>query len=58
MLDKVQKKLGEASSTIEGVARSRRQIDRRLARVESLPEREAALLLGIDRAAEAAAAEE
>jgi DNA recombination protein RmuC len=50
ILDKVQKKLGEASTTIEGVARSRRQIDRRLAGVETLPEREAGLLLGLDDA--------
>jgi DNA recombination protein RmuC len=50
MLDKVQKKLDEASSTIEGVARSRRQIDRRLAGVERLPESEAGLLLGFDGA--------
>jgi DNA recombination protein RmuC len=58
ILDKVQKKLDEASATIEGVSRSRRQIDRRLAQVESLPEREAALLLGLDSAAESAATEE
>jgi DNA recombination protein RmuC len=58
LLDKVQKKLDEASSTIEGVARSRRQIDRRLAGVESLPEREAGLLLGFDGAAKPPPAEE
>lgn len=58
ILDKVQKKLNEASTTIEGVARSRRLIDRRLARVETLPAREAALLLGVDGAAEPAAAED
>jgi DNA recombination protein RmuC len=58
ILDKVQKKLNEASTTIEGVARSRRQIDRRLAQVERLPEREAGLLLGLDRGAGPAAAEE
>jgi DNA recombination protein RmuC len=58
MLDKVQKKLDEASSTIEGVARSRRRIDRRLAGVESMPEGEAGLLLGFDRAADQAPAED
>jgi len=58
MLDKVQKKLDEASSTIEGVARSRRRIDRRLAGVESMPEDEAGMLLGFDGAAEPAPAED
>jgi DNA recombination protein RmuC len=58
MLDKVRKKLDEASSTIEGVARSRRQIDRRLAGVESMPEGEAALLLGFGGATEPASAED
>jgi DNA recombination protein RmuC len=58
ILDKVQRKLDEASTTIEGVARSRRQIDRRLAGVETLPEREAELLLGLDGAAVPAAAED
>jgi DNA recombination protein RmuC len=48
ILDRVQKKLAEASTTIEGVAKSRRQIDRRLAGVETLPEREAERLLGLD----------
>ncbi len=51
MLEKVQQKLGEASSTIEGVARSRRQIDRRLAAVEGSPERAAEPLLALDGAA-------
>jgi DNA recombination protein RmuC len=48
ILDRVQKKLAEASTTIEGVARSRRQIDRRLAAVETLPGEEADRLLGLD----------
>jgi DNA recombination protein RmuC len=55
ILDRVQKKLHEASTTIEAVAVRRRQIDRRLASVETLPEREASLLLRLDGAAEAAA---
>jgi DNA recombination protein RmuC len=55
ILDKVQKKLNEASTTIEGVARSRRLIDRRLAGVEGLPKREAELMLGLDGDAEPAA---
>ncbi len=52
ILDKVQKKLHEASKTIEEVAVRRRQIDRKLAGVETLPEREASLLLRLDAAAE------
>jgi DNA recombination protein RmuC len=48
MLDKVQKKLSEASNTIEDVARRRRQIDRTLAKVETLPEGEANLYLGLE----------
>ncbi len=48
VLDKVQKKLNEASNTIENVALRRRQIDRKLAQVETLPEREASLLLGFE----------
>ena len=48
MLDRVQRKLQEASTTIEGVATRRRQIDRRLASVETLPEHEAGRLLGFD----------
>jgi DNA recombination protein RmuC len=51
-LDRVQKKLHEASASIDLVATRRRQIDRRLARVETLPETEANLLLGLDAAAE------
>lgn len=50
VLDKVQKKLNEASNTIENVAVRRRQIDRKLAQIETLPEREATLLLGLDSA--------
>jgi DNA recombination protein RmuC len=48
VLDKVQKKLNEASNTIENVAVRRRQIDRKLAEIETLPEGEARLLLGLD----------
>ncbi len=57
ILDRVQRKLHEASTTIETVTARRRQIDRRLAGIETLPEREASLLLGLD-AAEAPPAEE
>ena len=52
VLDKVQKKLHEASTTIDAVAVRRRQIDRKLADVEILPEREAGLLLRLPGAAE------
>ena len=58
MLDKVQKKLDEASTTIEGAARSRRRIDRRLFAVETLPEIEAGVVLGLDAAAEPLPGEE
>ncbi len=58
ILDKVQKKLHEASKTIEDVAVRRRQIGRKLASVETLPETEATLLLRLDGAAEAAALED
>ncbi len=58
MLEKVQKKLNEASSTIETVATRRRQIDRRLAQIETLPEPEALVLLGLDGAAAAATSAE
>lgn len=54
VLDKVQKKLNEASNTIENVAVRRRQIDRKLAEVETLPEGEARLLLGLDSSIEPA----
>ncbi len=55
VLDKVQKKLHEASTTIDAVAVRRRQIDRKLADVEILPEREAGLLLRLPGAAEVGA---
>ncbi len=51
-LDRVQKKLQEASTSIDQVATRRRQIDRRLAQVETLPEQDADLLLGLDAAVE------
>jgi DNA recombination protein RmuC len=47
ILDKVQKKLQEASSTIDGVTVRRRAIDRKLRSVEVMPELEAATLLGV-----------
>jgi DNA recombination protein RmuC len=47
ILEKVQKKLQEASSTIDDVAVRRRQIDRKLRSVEVLPEMEAEALLGV-----------
>jgi DNA recombination protein RmuC len=48
VLDKVQKKLHEASKTIEEeIVTRRRQIDRRLAEVETLPEGEANRYLGL-----------
>jgi DNA recombination protein RmuC len=50
-LDRVQRKLSEASSSIDLMATRRRQVDRRLESVESLPEVEADLLLGLDGAA-------
>jgi DNA recombination protein RmuC len=37
-MDKVQKKLQEASNTIDDVARRRRAVDRRLRGVEVLPD--------------------
>jgi DNA recombination protein RmuC len=55
VLDRVQKKLQEASNTIEDVAIRRRQIGRKLASVETLPEGEANLLLRLEGAAEAPA---
>ena len=45
ILDKVQKKLQEATNTIDGVSIRRRAIDRKLRSVEVLPEVEAATLL-------------
>jgi DNA recombination protein RmuC len=47
VLDKVQKKLQEATNTIDAVAVRRRAIDRKLRTVEVLPELEAKALLGI-----------
>ena len=47
VLDKVQKKLQEASKTIDDVAVRRRAIDRRLRAVGSMPEEKAEALLGI-----------
>ncbi|MGB7097593.1 MAG: DNA recombination protein RmuC, partial [Xanthobacteraceae bacterium] len=47
VLDKVQKKLQEATNTIDAVAVRRRAIDRKLRTVEVLPELEAEALLGI-----------
>ena len=52
VLDRVQKKLQEASNTIEDVAVRRRQIGRKLASVETLTEVEARLLLQVEGAAE------
>lgn len=48
VLDQVQKKLHEASVTIDKVGVRRRAIERKLAGVETLPEHEARLLLGFD----------
>ena len=48
VLDKVKKKLAEASETIDKVAVRRRQIDRKLAEVETLPELEANRLLAFE----------
>src|SRR5258708_1325200 len=47
ILEKVQKKLQEASNTIDDVAVRRRQIDRKLRSVEVLPEMEAEALLAV-----------
>jgi DNA recombination protein RmuC len=52
-LEKVQKKLQEASSTIDDVAVRRRQIDRKLRSVEVLPEMEAEAILGVTAGFEA-----
>ncbi|CAA7615356.1 DNA recombination protein RmuC homolog (modular protein) [Candidatus Terasakiella magnetica] len=51
VLDKVQKKLQEASKTIDDVAVRKRAIDRRLRAVESLPEAGVQTLLGLNAAA-------
>ena len=50
VLDKVQKKLQEATNTIDTVAVRRRAIDRKLRTVEVLPELEANSLLGLTTA--------
>jgi DNA recombination protein RmuC len=50
VLDKVQKKLGEASNTIETAAQRSRVIERRLKGVQELPGTEARTLLGPDDA--------
>lgn len=47
VLDKVQKKLGEAQSAVESAGVRRRAVDRRLRGVESLPEADAADILAI-----------
>jgi DNA recombination protein RmuC len=48
VLDKVKKKLAEATETIDTVAVRRKQIDRKLAEVETLPDFEASRLLSFD----------
>lgn len=48
VLDKVKKKLSEASNTIDDVARRKRVIDRKLRQVQALPAPEAQALLGLD----------
>ncbi len=50
VLEKVQKKLQEASRTIDDVAVRRRAIDRKLREVGRMPEEAAGALLGIDSA--------
>jgi DNA recombination protein RmuC len=50
VLDKVQKKLHEASTTIDQVAVRRRAIDRKLRGVATMPETKAEALLGLDDA--------
>jgi DNA recombination protein RmuC len=52
LLDKVQKKLQEASNTIENVTVRRKAIDRKLRAVEVLPEMQAASILNLTNAAE------
>ena len=47
-LDKTQKKLQEASNTIDDASRKGRTVKRKLAAVEELPADEAQLLLGLD----------
>ena len=48
VLDKVKKKLAEASNTIDQVAVRRKQIDRKLSGVETLPDLEANRLLSFE----------
>lgn len=55
VLDQVQRKLHEASATIDKVGVRRRAIERKLADVETLPEHEAGLLLGFEGSGEAPA---
>ena len=47
ILDKVQKKLQEASKTIDEVSIRKRQIDRKLNGVELLPDADAIVVLGM-----------
>jgi DNA recombination protein RmuC len=49
VLDKVQKKLQEASNSIDDVAVRRRAIDRKLRSIEVLPEADATMMLGIGK---------
>ncbi|HEX2942249.1 MAG TPA: DNA recombination protein RmuC [Rhodopila sp.] len=58
VLDKVQKKLHEASNTIDQVAVRRRAVDRKLREVATLPEGRAEAVLGLDDAAALADQEE
>lgn len=52
VLDKVKKKLAEASNTIDDVAVRKRAIDRKLRQVQALPTVDAQTLLGVDEAAD------
>ncbi len=58
VLDKVQKKLQEASRTIDDVAVRRRAIDRKLRQVQALPATDAEALLGVEAAVEEETLEE
>ena len=53
VLDQVQRKLHEASATIDRAGVRRRAIERKLAGLETLPEQEAGRLLGLDDGEEA-----
>ncbi|HWP97835.1 MAG TPA: DNA recombination protein RmuC [Syntrophomonadaceae bacterium] len=55
VLEKTQKKLQEASNTIEDAARRSRAMERKLRSVEALPENQAAIMLGEDIGEEIAA---